>query len=86
MDCYKCCFHGTVIGSCHSSCNNPILGDELVRIMYILKPNLLDGIVEMDSYGIKMCWCNFPLDFDPTWIKSCKLFKEKEGYVVEDNI
>src|SRR3954468_14649275 len=78
VSCYNCKHRGPVVGSCHSECNHPTLGDGLVKAILVLDSKLLNGIVDMDPHGVKMGWCNYPIDFDPTWIKQCKLFEEKK--------
>lgn len=34
--------------------------------------------VEGDDYGIRSGWFMWPLNFDPTWLKSCDGFSDKE--------
>ncbi len=29
-------------------------------------------LLEFDEYGVRSGWCNFPINFDPTWVK-CNL-------------
>lgn len=31
-----------------------------------------------DSHGIRMGWFFWPLNYDPTWLKSCDGFEAKE--------
>ena len=79
-ECYKCKYKGNVAGSCHSSCTHPdIKEDEKVMHMFVImgigasavgtKPN--DWIIVGDPHGVKSGWFNWPIDFDPVWIKRC---------------
>jgi hypothetical protein len=35
-------------------------------------------IIEIDEYGKKQGWANWPLDFDPVWVKKCGFFSSKK--------
>ena len=81
-ECYKCKYRGTVMGSVHSKCQHPKLGGK-TNEKYAIEA-LLGGPVHWlavlgvvgDSHGIENGWFNWPLDFDPVWLKSCNGFEE----------
>jgi hypothetical protein len=35
-------------------------------------------LVELNPNGISNGWANWPLDFDPVWVDSCKFYSEKQ--------
>lgn len=76
-NCYKCKYQGDVPGSCHSSCQHPSVEpiNELMKF-HIGVPNILN--VTGISHGIKNGWFMWPMDFDPTWLRSCDGFVAKE--------
>lgn len=39
--------------------------------------NNFDAKVSGDSYGVKMGWFMWPLNFDPTWLTKCDGFSDK---------
>lgn len=80
-NCYKCAFRQDVPGSAHSSCivgcgsASPILA----WVAFTKMPDKDIG-VKGNPHGIANDWCNWPIDFDPTWIEECKYFREvKQG-------
>ena len=52
--------------------------------------NNVNAKVEGDSYGIRMGWFIWPLNFDPTWLKSCDGFsnnlEDKKPRVEHDTL
>ena len=86
MDCYNCKFRGNVSGSAHSSCKViSCTGNEKSFELEVLlashQVQLMDGdnnpIVKLSPHGVKNGWANWPLNFDPVWVESCKFFTEK---------
>jgi hypothetical protein len=85
MDCYNCKFRGGVIGSAHSSCKviseTKTENSSLLELMLSThQVRMTDGdrdLVELNPHGISNGWANWPLDFDPVWVKSCKFYTLK---------
>ena len=76
-NCYKCKYQGDVPGSCHTSCKHPSVEPflELVKFTSGI-PNILNVTGEL--YGMRNGWFMWPIDFDPTWLRSCDGFVAKE--------
>ena len=94
MDCYSCRWRVPCSGSAHSECHHPAnkeaLEDPMTKLFSIfasagrmaafsIKPPELD--LELNEFGIKNGWCNYPSNFDPVWVNQCKGYeaKSKEG-------
>lgn len=85
MDCYKCKFRGSVIGSAHSSCKaissinveNSFMMELLLSLHQVKMISSGKDLVELDPHGIKNGWANWPLDFDPVWVTDCKFYVSK---------
>lgn len=60
-NCYECIHRGDLPGNAHSHCNN-ILGV---------------GVMEANTYGVKMGWFLWPYNFDPVWLIKCDGFTPK---------
>jgi len=86
---YKCKFRGTVPGSVHSSCNaiSDVCTDkaQAKNLEFLLafggQEILVNGksAVDLDPHGIRNVWASWPIDFDPTWVRSCAFYKSKES-------
>jgi len=87
-DCYKCKHRRDIPGDAHSSCAHPSLkvaaDNPLLGMLAIfasvgrVDPIALQALgVTGDSHGIKNGWFNWPWNFDPTWLKTCKGFEQK---------
>lgn len=96
MSCYNCKYQGNVPGSCHSSCQHPLakaVGFNATIIilnlghMTIEDSSTKDIIfkVEGEPHGIRNGWFNWPVDFDPAWLKTCTL-KDFEIPVVKEQL
>ena len=81
---------GSVIGSALSSCTvikqaDPDKGALLEMSIAVGQVNLTDQngepLVKLDQWGVQNGWAMWPINFDPTWVKSCKFFTEKEAKV-----
>lgn len=92
MNCYECKFRGSVVGSCHSSCSvlrqaDPEMGSVLELMIAGGQVNLSDNdgnpLVKLNQWGVQNGWAIWPINFDPTWVESCKFFSEKEVKVEE---
>jgi hypothetical protein len=89
--CYSCKFKGTVPGSAHSSCkvisensSDKTKAFELEMLLASHQVQMTDKgtdepLVKLNEHGIKKGWANWPLDFDPVWVESCRFFLEKEA-------
>lgn len=87
MDCHKCKFVGTVIGSAHKSCK--VLADTKLDILIAsglaeIQISKKDGTeskpaVEVNPWGKSHGWADWPIQFDPIWIDSCVFFAEPES-------
>lgn len=78
MNCYSCKHRREVPGICHSSCAAIPVSVQpsvfmVVQVMGQLKTNDVD--VQFIAHGIKNGWCDWPLNFDPTWVESCNLYE-----------
>jgi hypothetical protein len=91
-NCYVCKHRQDVIGSTHSSCHHPKLGDmpdnPILGMMAILGgvrrvPTIQAGIRELgiqaDPHGVRRGWFIFPYNFDPVWLRACNGFEPKES-------
>jgi hypothetical protein len=84
-DCHNCVHCKNVPGSAHKQCTalgNPFkvfmafkLGTAIVEIK--------DGdesfeypVITLNPVGVKGGWANWPIDFDPTWVDNCIMYKE----------
>lgn len=81
-NCYTCKHRLPVPGSAHSAC--ALIGDEIARMQTALlyakgyRVTLKDKdtgkkqeLLTLDSHGVRSGWCNWPIDFDPVWVKDC---------------
>jgi hypothetical protein len=84
MNCYKCKHSCPIPGDAHLSCNCPPLNDDKAKAgiaLYVMAGSIT-GIetfgITFNQHGVESGWCNWPMKFDPVWIKGeCKMFKEK---------
>lgn len=86
MECNKCKFVGTVVGSAHKSCT--VLQDSGLDIMVAsgmaqIQITEKDGsnsrpAVEVSDWGKSHGWADWPIQFDPIWIEKCAFFAKKE--------
>jgi hypothetical protein len=80
-NCYKCKYQGSVPGSCHSSCQHPLIANQQVVAMMVItmgKNIPAPFNLEYDKYGLQSGWFNWPLDFDPTWLNRCDAYENKD--------
>lgn len=88
MNCHECKFRGSVPGSVHSSCS--LVGgikEQLTMLAVITSGHRAvltdkatgksEPLIELDPHGLKKGWANWPLDFDPIWVKSCMGYTPK---------
>lgn len=86
-NCYSCKFRGSVIGSSHSSCRairDSVTDQAKAQSLEFLlafggKEILVNGksAVELDPHGVRNGWASWPIDFDPTWVRSCLFYNDK---------
>jgi len=77
MNCYSCIHRGEVVGSCHSRCNHPAIGGDVMGLamtLGMLKPKF---VVVGDERGIKKGWFCWPINFDPVWLIECGGYEQK---------
>jgi hypothetical protein len=94
VDCYKCKFRGSVVGSAHSSCkilkqiSDKEKTEQLEFMLAMGQVTLTNGenepLVKLNPHGVKNGWAIWPINFDPVWIESCVFFKNKEETVNEN--
>lgn len=83
-NCYECKWRREIAGNAHSRCANPKIPEmgpmgELAALLGGGPPLRVKGMrVEGDSHAIRMGWFAWPLNYDPTWLKSCDSFEAKE--------
>lgn len=78
-DCYKCRYRGDLSGNAHSCCRYP--GNKTGMLDYFAPENNLNAVklnIQGAPHGIRMGWFNWPVDFDPTWLRNCDGFELKQ--------
>lgn len=97
-NCHTCQHRRPALGSTHSSCKHPwVTGDNAAFAQnMVIKTGscrMTDGdqelYVEVGEHGIMNGWANWPVEYDPIWVKGCsgyKIagFKMYSGEVVPD--
>ena len=80
MNCNNCKFHESITGDAHVSCTILPLqarGYAAVLVNAIAKINTQSGVyITFEPHGVANGWCNWPLNYDPIWVKSCNQFVE----------
>lgn len=94
-NCYHCVYRREAPGSAHSRCEHPeakaaIKDNPLAEVLAIFGgvgrgPGLHVRAIGVtgDPHGIARGWFNWPLDFDPTWLRTCDGFEEKRPEIYE---
>ena len=79
-NCYSCVYRQNITGSVHSACgafnNAPALGLEMLVAVTSHDIDWFKDMIEIDLHGLKNGWANYPIDFDPIWIKKCVFYKQ----------
>ncbi len=78
MNCYECKHRRNLVGDCHSACvaiPSALLGNAWTSVM--MTGGYADKI-QGHPHGIQNGWFNWPLNFDPTWVKGCSYFEKKD--------
>jgi hypothetical protein len=87
-NCYKCQWRGTIPGDCHSRCLHPSIKypeqrSFLKDLIAMAEGQFIDAIhaleISGDPHGIRMGWFFWPVNFDPTWLRSCNGFEAKQS-------
>jgi hypothetical protein len=82
MNCNKCKFHESIPGDAHVSCTMLPIQSRMYAVVIInlsAKVTTQTGIeVVCEPHGVDSGWCNWPINYDPIWIKSCNQFVEKD--------
>jgi hypothetical protein len=79
-DCYKCRYRADLPGDAHSRCLYP--GTKTGMFDFFAPENLVLGRkldIQADSYGVKMGWFLWPVNFDPVWLRNCNGFEPADG-------
>jgi hypothetical protein len=91
-NCYTCRFREPVVGSAHSACNaceqSDVLTKKIPKFLYYLgfATGQAKAPFEFSQHGFNNGWFNYPVNFDPTWIKSeCLFFEPKNIEKNESN-
>ena len=84
-DCYKCKHRRSVPGDAHSRCAHPkVTASNLGSGLFDATVALISGKslevatelgITANLHGIKMGWFMWPVNFDPTWLRSCTGFE-----------
>lgn len=79
--CILCTHRASIPGDAHSECKHPTVANGPLSVLVALagvgsEANALN--IKANSYGIKMGWFMWPLNFDPTWLENCDGYKEKK--------
>lgn len=82
-NCYLCKWRKDNIGDAHSQCApaNATIAEQLHLLITVLTIEVNGERVRavlFDKHGIEMGWANWPLNFDPVWLRHCYLFTPKE--------
>ena len=77
--CHDCAYSRSVPGSTHLQCtfnfvDVSILDQKSPKESFKEFNNHLASIPKIDDYGAANGWANWPIDFDPIWLKDCGKF------------
>lgn len=83
MNCYECKHRREIVGDAHSQCkameddSRELLAS--IAVQTFKQPLTIGKLkVDFDPYGIRMGWCNWPINYDPLWVVSCNGFEIKD--------
>lgn len=73
-DCYNCPYRRAVVGSAHSECEHPGVGELGFMFALALMQNIkaAEPAIYINPSGAANGWANWPINFDPIWI-TCNL-------------
>lgn len=79
MNCNKCKFHETIPGDAHVSCTIlPVQARGYAAVLLVHSIYRIDTasgiLVTFEPHGVDSGWCNWPLNYDPIWVKFCNQF------------
>ena len=81
-DCYKCKYRHVIPGSSHSKCDYPGNTLNLLSMFGLFVPeNANNGKklnIQADGYGFLKGWFNWPVNYDPVWLRNCDGFEGME--------
>jgi hypothetical protein len=96
-DCSKCKFNGGIVpGSGHHiKCDFPenFTKDSFTPLLTMAQvvrhhqsPFYKDSTDTpvFSAHGIKNGWCDWPMQFDPIWVKECLLYEPKVTKLIDD--
>ena len=82
-DCYSCKWRAEIPGDAHSACHHPrlkSLGEfhgPLSCLIREIVSAASDLSITADQTGMRKGWFNWPINFDPVWLRSCSGFEPK---------
>ena len=79
-NCYECIYRRNIPGDAHSSCEHPSINENGGVVVAFILALTCGGLLSItfDDYGIKNGWAEWPINFDPTWLKNCDGFTKKK--------
>lgn len=90
MDCYTCKHRRQVSGSAHSSCSHDV-AETYKPIAFLVAARgrgnthplgkvEVEGkpLFELDEVGVRNGWALWPIDYDPTWVKHCLMYDQRD--------
>ena len=82
-DCYKCKYRSNVPGDRHSQCLYPGNEDTLLTMFGIHTKNNVNNAIQLNimaaAHGVSKGWFNWPMNFDPIWLRNCDGFQSKQN-------
>lgn len=84
-NCYECKHRRSLVWDAHSECIHPRieLADRFLSPLALMNGGRSGSMKRLnisgDEHGVKSGWFNWPLNFDPTWLKTCEGFEQKEA-------
>jgi hypothetical protein len=78
MNCYECKHRRNLAGSCNSTCAALPVKDQFGAAVVVMMTGGYAGKIQGHPHGVQNGWFNWPLDFDPTWVKGCYYFEKKD--------
>lgn len=83
LPCDGCAHRRNAPGDMHSRCDAYGGRTASVYMMRCIGMHPENGPV-LNPHGVKMGWCEWPINFDPIWIESCQLREEAGDAVHPD--
>lgn len=83
-NCYTCQHRESALESDYSSCKHPWLAGENAAVaqhmvMQCGRCKMINGeqelFVKIGEHGIMHGWANWPIEYDPIWVKECSVYQ-----------